>query len=151
MNKRKIYVFGNPLLPEDNLPLKLAPRLGKAFPKIKFIAADPNENLKPENEALYIIDTIRARSPNPEVQNLTSKFQNVKFLTRKKKVLVIKDLDQVSLNKIYSAHDLDLGFSLKLLAKIGQLRKVIIFGVPVGMGEEEALKQLSEKILNFKF
>ena len=137
MRKKIIYIFGNPLLPKDSLPLKLAPALQKRFPKIKFVVKDPNENIKPKSGALYLIDTIIARSPEPGAQGW--------------KVLIIEDLDRISLDKIYSSHDLDLGFNLKLLAKIGQLKKVVIFGIPAGMGEKEALEQLSDKFFNLKF
>ena len=123
-NKKIIYIFGNPLLPFDNLPLRLVPDLEKIFPNLNFTIIDPNENLKPKKGLLYIIDTIA------EI----------------KKVTVITDLDAIQLEKIYSAHDLDLGFNLKLLQKIGQLKKVIILGVPVKISKKKALKQLIEKI-----
>ena len=43
-------------------------------------------------------------------------------------------------------HDFDLGYSLKLLKKLKLLDSVMIFGVPMRMGEREALKQLKEAI-----
>lgn len=104
--------------------MRLAPKLRKLFPAINFVVADPNENLQPEGGALYIVDTVLGI----------------------KKVAVITDLDTIQLDKAYSAHDFDLGFNLKLLAKIGELNKVVIFGVPNKIGEKEALKQLSAEI-----
>lgn len=123
MNK-KIYIFGNPLLKEDSLPIKLAPELQKKFPEIDFVVTDPNENLKPENSELYIIDTVRGI----------------------KKVEIITDLNKIQLNRIYSAHDFDLGFNLKLLQKIGKLNKVVIFGVPSKTKKQKALEQIASKI-----
>ena len=123
MNK-KIYIFGNPLLKEDSLPIKLAPELKKKFPEIDFVVTDPNENLKPENSELYIIDTVRGI----------------------KKVEIITDLNKIQLNRIYSAHDFDLGFNLKLLQKIGKLNKVVIFGVPSKTKKQKALEQIASKI-----
>lgn len=120
MIKKTIYIFGNPLLPFDNLPIKLAPKFQKRFPEINFIVQDPNENIKPRNREMIIIDTV----------------------TGVKKVTVLNNLDKIQLDKIYSAHDLDLGLNLKLLQKIGKLKKITIFGVPQNIEEGKALKQL---------
>lgn len=124
MKKKIIYIFGNPLLPLDNLPLKLAPQIKELFPEVDFIIADPSENLKPINGELIIIDTIEGI----------------------KKVTLIDDLEKIRTKKIYSLHDFDLGFNLKLLQKIGKLKKVKIFGMPMKIDEQEALKQLSDLI-----
>ena len=121
---KTIFIFGNPLLEEDSLPIKLVPELRKKFPAINFIVADPNENLEPENGKLWIIDTVVGI----------------------KKVEIITDLDKIQLDKIYSSHDFDLGFNLKLLQKIGELKKVIILGVPANITQKEALSQLVKKI-----
>ncbi|MFH0892523.1 MAG: hypothetical protein V1867_07130 [Candidatus Falkowbacteria bacterium] len=115
-----VYIFGNPLLPFDSLPLKLVPVLAKKFPGIRFLSIDPNENIKFIDKKPVIIDTIAGI----------------------KKVTVLNDIDKIIFDKIYSAHDLDLGFNLKLLAKLGYIEKVTIFGVPPGIRREEALKQL---------
>ena len=137
MKGKTIYVFGNPLLPYDSLPIKLVPKLKKSFPGIKFFIKDPNENLEPKNGELWIIDTIMVPSNQCPVPSQS-------------KVKVIKDIDAIQLSKIYSAHDFDLGFNLKLLQKIGKLKKVVIFGIPAGMDEKKALKQLSNKIYSQK-
>lgn len=121
---KTIYIFGNSLIEFDSLPIKLVPKLKKLFPEIDFVIKDPNENLKPQNGELYIIDTVMGL----------------------KKVTVITDLDKIQLDKIYSAHDFDLGFNLKLLQKIGELKKVVIFGVPASISEEKSLRQLVELI-----
>lgn len=122
--KKTIHIFGNPLLDFDNLPLKLAPKLEKIFPEIDFVIADPSENLKPIDSELIIIDTIEGA----------------------KKVTVIDDLEKIQITRIYSLHDFDLAFNLKLLQKIGKLKKVKIFGVPMEGDEEETLSKLKELI-----
>lgn len=124
--KKTIYIFGNPLLPFDNLPIKLASKLKKRFPEINFIIQDPNENLRPEKKELTIIDTVLGL----------------------KEVTVFNDLNKIQLDKIYSAHDLDLGLNLKLLQKIGELKKITIFGVPQNINGQIAFKQLSKLISN---
>jgi len=112
------------MLDFDNMPLKLAPKLEKLFPEIDFIITDPSENLKPINGELIIIDTVEGID----------------------KVILIDDIKKLKTNKIYSLHDFDLAFNLKLLQKIGKLKKVKIFGVPMGGNEEEILEQLAKLI-----
>jgi Ni,Fe-hydrogenase maturation factor len=126
MQRKTIYIFGNPLLDFDNLPLKLAPKLAEIFPEIDFVIADPNENLRPTNKKLTIIDTVEGI----------------------KNIVVIDDIDKLETNKLYSLHDFDLAFNLKLLQKIGQLEKVQIIGVPMKGGEGEILEQLEKYIKN---
>jgi len=106
------------------LPLKLAPKLKKIFPEIDFVISDPNENFKPINQELFIIDSVEGI----------------------KKVTLIENLDQLKTEKKYSLHDLDLAFNLKLLQKIGKLKKVKILGVPMKEDEKEILEQLERWI-----
>lgn len=122
--KNIIYIFGNPLLDFDNLPLKLAPKLRKIFQEIDFVITDPSENIESINGELIIIDTVEGIN----------------------KVVLIDDLEKLETNKIYSLHDFDLAFNLKILQKIGKLKKVKIFGVPMKGDEEEILSQLKKLI-----
>ncbi|HLM84221.1 MAG TPA: hypothetical protein VK254_03365 [Candidatus Bathyarchaeia archaeon] len=122
--KKTIRIFGNPLLDFDNLPIKLTPKLKKIFPDIDFVIADPNENLKPKNKELIIIDTIE------EI----------------KKVVLIDDIERLQTQKLYSLHDFDLAFNLKLLQKIGKLMSVKIFGLPMDGNEEKILEELAKII-----
>jgi len=121
--KKTIYIFGNPSLDFDNLPIKLKPKLKEAFPNFEFILKDPNENLHPENDELIIIDTVVGPEKIIILDNL-------------------EEIDKIETSPNYSMHDFDLGFNLKLLKKIGSLKKVTIFGVPSGMDKDEALKKL---------
>ncbi len=125
-HKKIIHIFGNILLPFDILPLKLQPDLQKAFPEIDFVISDPNENIKPINKELVIIDTVLDI----------------------KEIKIIKNIDQIQDNQTYSMHDFDLGLNLKLLQKIGQLEKITIFGVPPDMNQKQALEQLIKLIKN---
>lgn len=118
--KKTIHIFGNLLLDFDNLPLKIAPKLEKFFPEIDFVITDPSENLEPIDGELIIIDTVEGI----------------------KKVVLIDDLEKIQTQEIYSLHDFDLAFNLKLLQKIGKLKKIKIFGVPMNGDEKEVLLQL---------
>lgn len=122
---KTIYIFGNPLLPFDNLPIQLMPDLQKEFPEINFVHKDPNENLHPENSELIIIDTV----------------------VGPKEVVMINDIEKIESSPTVSMHDLDLGFNLKLLQKIGTLKNVTIFGVPMGIDKDEAFKKLKQILL----
>jgi Ni,Fe-hydrogenase maturation factor len=124
MKKTTIHIFGNPMLDFDNLPLKLTPKLEKTFPEIDFIVTNPSENIEPIDGELIIIDTVEGI----------------------KKITLTDDIGKLEINKIYSLHDFDLSFNLKLLQKIGKLKRVKIFGVPMNGNEKEILEQLKSAI-----
>ncbi|MFH0971416.1 MAG: hypothetical protein V1835_02505 [Candidatus Micrarchaeota archaeon] len=120
----KILVFGNPLVPEDSTPIKILPKLQKAFPGIEFKELDAAEQVEDEGKNLVIIDSVSGIN----------------------KIEVIEDLNSIQLQKIYSMHDFDLGITLKLLKKMGRIDSVMIFGVPLKYPEREAYRELCEKI-----
>jgi hypothetical protein len=112
------------MLAQDSIPLKLLGKLKKAFPELEFKEFDPNDNLEKEGRQLNIIDTVEGI----------------------KRVTLITDIDSIRTARIYSMHDFDLGYSLKLLKKMKYLDSVKIFGVPMKMKESEALAELCELI-----
>ena len=118
----KIYVFGNPILRKDSLALRVAERLKKKFPAIEFKKFDTAEDL--EGEALYVMDVAEG-------------IEEVKL---------IENLDLVETRKIFSLHDYDLSYELKLLKKIGKIKKVFLICIPAGMKESEAIKQVESQI-----
>jgi len=118
----KFLVFGNELVEQDSLALKLIPKLKEEFSDIEFKGFDPTENLEAEieNGKLHIIDVVQGID----------------------KVIVITDLQQLKQDKVYSMHDFDLGFNLKILEKIDKLKEIEIIGLPQDMDDEEALSQI---------
>ena len=122
MHFMKLLVFGNVLVEKDNLALKLLPKLQKQFPQIEFKHIDPTENLEAEieNKKLFILDVVEGI----------------------KKVMIINDINKLQTNKLYSMHDFDLAYNLKLLKKIGKLKEVEIIGAPMEMDEGEAFNQI---------
>lgn len=124
----KILVFGNSLVEKDSLALKILPRLKKEFPDIDFKELDPCENIEAEieNKKLRILDV---------VENAES-------------VTLLRDIDKLRTDKVYSMHDFDLAYNLKLLKKIGKLEKVEIIGIPWNLGEEEAFQESAKIIEN---
>ena len=118
----KILVFGNILVKEDNLALKLIPLLKGEFPEIEFKEFDPTENLEGEIEEgkLMILDVAIGIN----------------------EMKVIEDIGMLDIIKSCSMHDFDLTFNLKLFKKIGKLKKVKIIAIPMNLNEDEALNQL---------
>jgi len=117
-------VFGNSLVKKDSLPIRLLPELKQAFPEIEFKEFDAIEDLQNEGKILYILDSVEGIN----------------------KVEVITNIDLLLVNKIYSVHDFDLGYVLKLMKKMGMVEQVTIFGVPPNMRKDQAVKQLRQKI-----
>ena len=120
---RVVYVFGNPDIKEDALPLKILPHLQKKFPDISFRVLDPNEEWDaPEN--LVIIDTGLGID----------------------KVTVFDDLDRFSLAPRVSLHDFDAYANLRLLQKLGKLKTLKIIGVPADTSKKEAINKTSAEL-----
>ena len=114
---------GNPLVPEDSLPLKILPRLQNEFRGLEFRELEPTDDM-PGSRSLEIIDTVIGID----------------------KVQVIHDIDKIVTGKVYSLHDFDLGFTLKLLKKSGRLDSVSIIGVPAHLSEEDAYKGVASAL-----
>jgi Ni,Fe-hydrogenase maturation factor len=128
----KILVFGNPLIEKDSLALKLIPKLQKTFPEINFIHIDPTESLEQFGKNLNIIDV----SPG---------IKEVKILNIENE----QDLKILNTSKIFSMHDFDLGYNLKLLKKLKKIDSAEIICIPMGMKEEGAFESV-KKILKSK-
>lgn len=117
----KIFVFGNPDLSQDALPLKILPRLRADFPDHKFVTVDPNEEWEvPEH--LVAIDTA----------------QGVKAVT------VFDDLEAFVPPPRTSLHDFDALTNLRYLMKLGKLKSVSIIAVPPHLSEGQAVTDLIE-------
>jgi len=112
-----VFVFGNPDLPMDALPVRLVPVLQAKFPQHGFFVKDPNEEWDVP-EKLIVIDTVKGISEVKEFHGLNS-FANAPRV---------------------SMHDFDALTQLRLLQKIGKLKEVTIIGVPQEIKEGEALE-----------
>ncbi|MDP2933622.1 MAG: hypothetical protein Q8N81_05855 [bacterium] len=119
----KIFVFGNPDLSADSLPLRILPQLVKQWPQIEFVVADPNEEWEvPEN--LILIDTVQGLSAITE-------FTNLDDFVRPPKITM---------------HDFDAYTNLRYLQKLGKLKKIKIIGLPPAIDAKTALAYLTEKL-----
>jgi len=124
MAKLKILVFGNTLLRNDRLPITMMKELQKEFPDIEFREFDTVEDLHKEGRSLYIVDTVEGIDH----------------------VITITGIDQLITNKIYSVHDFDLAYNLKLLKKADMIENMMIFGIPMAMKKGQALRELKKII-----
>ncbi len=107
---KKIYVFGNQLVKEDSLPVKILPELKKKFPQIRFETADPNENFPQDKEKnLIIIDTVKG--------------------LKQPTIFGLNDLEEIQKSPD-SPHDYDLRMHLLLLKKLKKIDSVTIIGLP---------------------
>jgi hypothetical protein len=118
---KNVYVFGNPDVEMDSLPIKLIPALQKQFPEISFIILDPNEEWDISHE-ITIIDTVVG------IKDITL-FNDLKHFTESPKL---------------TCHDFDAFFNLLFLQKLGKLSKIKIIGIPPGMSETDALSGLTK-------
>lgn len=118
--KRVVYILGNPLVDIDNLPIKLLPELQKHCPNFSFVSFDPTEDLSINNETLIFIDTVLGIN----------------------KVVKFNDLNYFSLSPRVTTHDFDLSISLKLLQKLGKIKKVAIIGIPEKGNQKKILKEI---------
>ncbi len=128
-SKIKILVFGNLLVEEDNLALELLPKLKKEFPEIEFIETDSTESLEQFGPELKIIDV----SPG---------IDKIKILDIKNE----KDLEILNTSKIFSMHDFDLGYNLKLLKKLNKIDSAEIICIPMNMKKEKAFEEVKKII-----
>jgi Ni,Fe-hydrogenase maturation factor len=119
----RIYVFGNSLVKEDSIPIKILPKLKSLFRNISFIELDPTENF-PKEKNLLVIDTV----------------------INTDRVRILENIDNIIFEKKFSVHDFDLGFQLKLMKKMGENFKVRIIGIPPGITEKKAAKEVENII-----
>lgn len=117
--KKTVYIFGNPDLAIDSLPVRLLPELQKQNQDFNFILKDPNEEWDVPEEMLIIDTAINA-----------------------KKVTIFKDLKSFMIGPRLSMHDFDALSNLLFLEKIGRLKKIKIIAVPPDIDPQKALREI---------
>ncbi len=119
----KIFVFGNPDLAMDSLPIEILPELRERFPEHEFIFQDPNEEWD-MSEPFYVIDTVVGL----------------------KEPRLFDSLDVFISQPKLSMHDFDALSNLRFLKKLGKLPEVKIIGLPVGIAKEVAIGSIGNFI-----
>ncbi|MFH1188525.1 MAG: hypothetical protein V1652_01620 [bacterium] len=117
----KVFIFGNPDIEKDSLPVRILPKLKQQLPTITFILKDPNEEWEIPDE-LVIIDTV----------------------IRKNEITIFKNLDDFIGTPRITMHDYDALTNLQYLQKLGRLKKICIIGIPSGIDELVAIEKIVE-------
>ena len=115
-----VFVFGNPDLPADSLPLRILPSLKERCPSVVFKVQDPNEEWEAPEE-LTVIDTVLGI-------NEAKVFDDLEYFENAPRV---------------SLHDFDAVTYLRYLQKLGRIRKIKIIGLPPTISEDEALDSVA--------
>jgi len=102
-----IFVFGNPDISNDALPLQLLPTLQARFPDVIFRVLDPNEEWDVPTH-MIVLDT---------VINLDT-------------VTTFQSLDVFMTAPRMTCHDFDAYANLMLLKKLGIISGVTVIGLP---------------------
>jgi hypothetical protein len=116
----KIFVFGNPDLDLDSLPLRILPELKKQLPEVNFEIKDPNEEWEVPEE-FTVIDTVVGID----------------------KPTIFESLENFSAPPRVSMHDFDAYTNLKYLQKLGKIKKIKIIGLPASLSSGPPI--ISEK------
>lgn len=114
-----VFVFGNPDLEMDALPIQIMPLLAKRRADLVFSVKDPNEDWNIP-ETLMIIDTVVG------IDHL----------------VVFSGLTDFAAAAHVSVHDFDAYANLRFLQKLGKLKEVRIIGLPVGMEANSAVEEV---------
>ncbi len=127
MNVAVLY-FGNELIPEDRFAIEVVKEMKKKSPKIDFIhCKSPEEILNYKNyKKIFIIDV------SPNVDDVT----------------VVEDINMLKKRGLFSLHDFDLNFFLKLMEKMGnfKIKDIKIIALPI-KGEKKALAEEALEII----
>ncbi len=124
-SKFSVSVFGNPDLEGDSLPVLLVPKLREKFPEMRFMIEDPNEIDLPKRGKWVILDTVRGLG--------------------KVSLVSVEDVAR-SRNAGLTAHDYDLSTLLLLAKKLDPSFDPQILGVPEGIAEKVALRDVSREL-----
>ena len=122
----KILVFGNPHLEDDNLAVKVSKRLDIKGLEVEHCST-PDDLLNYELENVLILDVAKGI----------------------KRVELFDDIDSLEFSVIFSLHDFDLSFFLKILKETGKVKKINIIGIPLGYDENKALNEVKDLVKGF--
>ncbi len=127
MNKRDVYIFGNPDLEIDSLPVRLIPDLQKLCPNFNFILKDPNEEWDIPEEMLIIDSALGLE-----------------------KVTIFDDLESFASTPKLSMHDFDALTNLRYMQKLGKLKKIKIIALPPEMEPDRAIHDIENILISKK-
>jgi hypothetical protein len=115
----KVFVFGNPEIALDSLPVRLLPLLKKECPEWTFVMLDPNEEWEVPSHMLIVDTVVNIEEPR-----------------------VFEGLEQFMRAPRLTCHDFDAYANLQLLKKLGHIKDATIFGIPPKYDEQKAMEWL---------
>ena len=122
---KNILVFGNPYLKEDSLAVKIGKKLHlKGFKVVH--CSKPDDLLNHDINQSVILDVAKG------IEEVT----------------LFNDIDSLEFSVIFSLHDFDLGYFLKLMKETGKLGKTNIIGIPLEYDEKRAIGEIKSIIKN---
>lgn len=116
----RVFVFGNPDIADDSLPLDILPELKKRLPNMQWQHLDPNEEWDVPTR-LVAIDTVVGID----------------------RVTVFHNLEKFQSSPNCTLHDFDALAQLRLLQKLGKLQRVTIVGVPPMLDAGRAVAEVA--------
>ena len=119
----QIFVFGNPDIAMDALPIQLLPVLRNALPDFTFMTLDPNEEWDVPRQ-MVIVDT-GVGLEEPRVFEGLNHFMKAPRMT---------------------CHDFDAYANLLLLKKLEKIDDTVILGLPPGYEADKAVEWLTISI-----
>jgi Ni,Fe-hydrogenase maturation factor len=123
---KTILCFGNQYIENDNLAIKLSKRL--KVPGFEFkISENPNDIMNYKAKDLILLDVAKGV----------------------KKVTVIDNIEALSEHSLFTLHDFDLNYFLKLMKAAGMLEKIKIIAVPMDYEEKKALEEVKRLLIEF--
>lgn len=122
----RVFVFGNPDLDFDSLPIRILSRLKELLPDILFELKDPNEEWEiPED--FVVLDVVEGID----------------------EVKVFDDVNDFQSAPRFTLHDFDAGAYLKYLKKLGKIDKIKIIGLPPIISEKTAIEKITTLLKSF--
>jgi len=120
---KKLLVFGNPCLEEDNLTARIGKKLDLEDFEVVH-CSNPDDLLNYELNDSVILDVAEG------IEQVT----------------LFDGIDSLEFSVIFSLHDFDLSYFLKLLKETGKLEKINIIGVPAGYDEDKAVNEVKKAL-----
>lgn len=128
--KKKVFIYGNEMLEIDNLAivigklLKNDKELDKDFEFI--IGIEPDVILNTGSQSIIILDVAKGIND----------------------IVLITDLNSLKTNTVFSSHDLNLGFYLKLLENFNNFHKSEIKIIAIPNNWHNRTKNVYERVKN---
>lgn len=119
----QIFVFGNPDIEVDALPIRLLPALRERMPGHTFVTLDPNEEWDVPRRMLIVDTVVGLEEPRL--------FEGLEYFMKSPRM---------------TCHDFDAHANLLLLKKLGKIDDTTILGLPPGYDADKAVSWLTESI-----